>query len=462
MEPCDFLPLDEQPLLDTDENWILLKLSEAGFTRLYSAIRLGAEIFDPEKSYEIELDFLQGVMCMQLCDVIASQCLTEPGFVTTLIDTLLPYGVGSNGSGSDVQITSINASDISALGGSCTDAEAYGNCYAIVGQLHTISTDFLEGIETLTNDLEKAEALISAVPIFGNFISSALAWIDKYISDIEENYAAAFNVNTHEDIACTLFCSVMGTCEITVEDVRNAYRQYLDGFLPPALGVGLDEWVDWFVTLTLATDDIIVAAMHLSIMEIMVRGSRWLGSTFRSLEIATALALPVNPPASCVCSDEWCYIFDLTTSNGSFVANVPNRNDQGEWISGTGWSCEWGTFSPPNGFGNDARCYIRRTGITATSFNVIDVKYTSFNGGGSRGLTVSLYYLGGSVFSDTVVWTENVTDQIYQVTPNGITADEIRVTVTSNLGSNPSPDFFHMTEFVMNGEGSNPFGVDNC
>lgn len=469
--PCGSVSVFDQMQLSENDNYITLKLSSQQFTDIYSALQIGARINEPQNYQNILLYFLQGVMCpMNLCDAIELNCMTDADFMSALVAALLPYGIGGNGSGNDTPLDSENTSDISGLSAGCTASDEYGVCYELVAKMDTIATDFFEIVETITNPGEYAATLSDNIPIFqivGGSVVETAAWLQDTIAEI---YAAAFNASSHEDMACALYCEIKGTCDITLENIRDAYRSFLGGLSIPSPATDWVTFTLWMAGITTGlTDNVTVSLMHLFIAEVMVRGSRFLGAVTRSLEIAAQYAVPLLPPASCGCAGEWCWTADFTSTNGGFTTSVPNRN-QGEYVGSTGWQCEYGVPDPnPDAVGNDARCYIQLDFDDGeATVGLVDIHYdsTDWTGGSSRNFTVRLMDNGGTTPVDTISdpnYPKVASNELIQVDFGGQTGDAIRIQITQDANGNPGSDLVTMIDFTMSGDGDNPMtGGDNC
>lgn len=142
----------------------------------------------------------------------------------------------------------------------------------------------------------------------------------------------------------------------------------------------------------------------------------------------------------CPCSDEWCWNFDFTADNGSWV-NVPGTS-YGVYSSGVGWV---GTK-----VGTVYTAYLRRLFDT----RVLTKAYITVNcpGGITPGANVVLFNGASTVLlnsnlllgNHTYVWEGEATSGELRVNPNDTTVN------------------FQMTSITLWGRGENPFGEDNC
>lgn len=314
-EPCTPLPVEDQPALDAVEtNWLILRLTLSQFTDLYSSIRIGAEIFDPERAFEIEINFLQVVMCAQICEAIADECFADAEWIQQLIDSLIAGGLGGAGTGTSEPIGAIDAENIGGLAPGCNEAEKYGVAFEIANMINTVATDGFEAIETATNDAELLATILSSIPII-NTIFGIAAETAVWLQDtVGENYAAAWNLSTHENMACAIYCE-FDDCTLTMLDIRDAYRGVVSTLIPPSITSSFLDFVNWLITHTSGlSNNEIVGLVHLLICEVFVRGASWFGNVYRYIEIASQISAPISVP-DCGCGTPACYFFGTSPQN---------------------------------------------------------------------------------------------------------------------------------------------------
>jgi len=89
----------------------------------------------------------------------------------------------------------------------------------LVDYSNTMITDTLEQVETATNNVELAQ-VITSLPILDELGADAIAgYIEVLLDGIAENYAAEFDLAYRNGLACDIFCSAKGDCEITIDKV---------------------------------------------------------------------------------------------------------------------------------------------------------------------------------------------------------------------------------------------------
>jgi len=320
------------------------------------------------------------MMCMGICDDIVSGCLDNPEFNADIFDALLPLGVGAGGGGSPTQIDEIDDTEIGSLSEGCTDAERYGVAYSIAEMLNVISRDFFQIMELSTNAIEAGARLLDAIPVFGGYLSQIVDTIDWILEYADEAYNAGWTSITHEQVACEIFC-LYDDCELTISTLRQAYRNIVLDLEPPLPTSVFIDFINWMTPLVVSITPLqIVGIVHLFVLEVMVRGSSFLGSSYRVLQVAGALAGTLPPPAECLCGDEWCLEYDYTIDDYGFVLAQNDANRGGTWNTGVGWQLHSNTGFQVN-LGHNI----------ATPYQIIrfeiDINVTALPGSGNIGLS---------------------------------------------------------------------------
>jgi len=91
----------------------------------------------------------------------------------------------------------------------------------LVDYSNTMITDTLEQVETATNNIELAQ-VITSLPILDELGADAIAgYIELLLDGVAENYAAEFDLAYRNTLACEIFCSAQGDCEITIQKVYD-------------------------------------------------------------------------------------------------------------------------------------------------------------------------------------------------------------------------------------------------
>lgn len=148
---------------------------------------------------------------------------------------------------------------------------AMGLARAIVVEINQCVEDFFELIEYATNAAEGAAMAAEQVPLFGNAVSGAIEFIDWVLETMQENYQAAYNQATEDELACMIFCHIIdGDCTLSINDLISLYESKGTITVPPpddieavlTFAIGLHE------TATIAA----VAAFHYQILRLISWG----------------------------------------------------------------------------------------------------------------------------------------------------------------------------------------------
>lgn len=294
----------------------------------------------PQETINFTVGWYQQIaedMCMGICDDIVAGCLTNPNFIEEIVDGLLPTGIGAGGGGSNTPIDAIGQYDISGLGSACTDEERYGVCFSIVNQLNILARDLFQAVELGTNAIEQASTLLNAIPVFGGLLSAIVETVDWIIEFMDEAYNANFTLTTHEEVACAIYCE-MGDCSLTIDDIRQALRNILSTYDPPLENVIFVDFISWMTPLVVSLTPLhVVAMVHLFVVEVLVRGSSFIGSDYRVLEIAGALSSSLAPPEGCDCPNTWIYEWDFEVNNGQSDGWLPTATG-GAYTASVGYT----------------------------------------------------------------------------------------------------------------------------
>jgi hypothetical protein len=157
---------------------------------------------------------------------------------------------------------------------------------------------------------------------------------------------------------------------------------------------------------------------------------------------------------SCPTCGTWCYEFDLTLSDGGWVAvdgsNVPNTA-YGSWVSGVGWQSVNQTFGADH-----SRLWLLKTGIPIPASGCTVELFYYVNSNSLNGFHEFDSYLSGSP-----VQTNNLSATMPDM--------DITLTIPQFDSANffieqdsHTSDAFLFTKIIFRGVGPNPFGADNC
>lgn len=295
---------------DPDAEYIIaMRLTAAQWTQIFDAIWQGAPLLFQDDYQQVVYNFVKGVECNVICDYIIQNCMSNQTFLNAISGAMANNGSLQSSAGAQVPTSENLSTVLFTLPEACDDSDRYGVCYAMVDLMDTAATDMLDILVGLTQAVDIAQELAKAIPIAGQFISTALQIADLYINLLQAQYAASYNTATHEEIACLILCEMDGACELTMDHVLAGYREAIIGDLPdlPSDASAWDEIAQYLQTVLGAFADLVVVGVyHWLILMVMVRGSKWVQSTSRLMTIALGLYSPIAPPAECECG-EWVY-----------------------------------------------------------------------------------------------------------------------------------------------------------
>lgn len=180
----------------------------------------------------------------------------------------------------------------------CDDSDKYGLAWAVVDTLNTICMDLLDVAALAADNAELIKSLFSWVPVLGRFWEAAVDFATGLADWAIDTYPAAYTTQAHQDIACAFFCE-MTACELTVDQMRTAFRKLLSTYVPPGAFASIEETMAWFAAVALSGDTMISAALQWMLLEIWSRGSTWLGVSPNILFITASTSIPIDPAELC-------------------------------------------------------------------------------------------------------------------------------------------------------------------
>lgn len=145
------------------------------------------------------------------------------------------------------------------------------------------------------------------------------------------------------------------------------------------------------------------------------------------------------------CAPGWCYEFDFTVSDGGFTSSISGN----VWVPGLGWQS--------HNTGTVQQGAISLTFPAAGTFTNVDVTWQ----GPPRGSqTMAFELLDGA----TNVWNPFLPNEDHPVpitvgfSDSPVTADNIVIVMNSQSTTPP----VYLTALLFEGQGTNPFGANNC
>lgn len=108
----------------------------------------------------------------------------------------------------------------------CSQDDLYGQIVAIVDFVQEVANDIVETVSGAANDQLAIARLVDVLPILGDLpVIDDLGEIAQWITDAGPlSYAAGWTVTTRQDIICAMWESSCQDCNLTTEDIVQAYR----------------------------------------------------------------------------------------------------------------------------------------------------------------------------------------------------------------------------------------------
>jgi len=447
--------------LDNAYNYIALELTAEQWVILYSCILTGGDLVYPENSHEVAWWWLKGVECaMEFC-IKVLECFNDPSFVNSMVEKLGQQGVTLGGEGTGTTGSPTGSMVAGGLIPETLDCnsptELFGFCMNVVDLLNRMTEDFLQVVETYTNNLELSARIIELFPVFGTYLSQAVATADKWLENIAETYVGAYTLAVQEEIACQLYEIASENCELTLQDVMTAYA---NAIIEPITSIEdfLDA-INTYLELDTLTSLAVVVVAHALPLNILNFGQTFLGYTVRSIPLWLGAYSGYPKPDSC---GGWCYYFDFTTTDGGFTV-ISGRNCQ--WVDGEGWKpLQYTAFG--NRYNNVS---IEKT-FTGSNITGVLMVYTS-----TVNQNTANTYDQFSIMIDTTEIANVAELAITHALPyplswegseNGINRFVAQVNGGSKTGtgafSGGNAGDCTLISITFFGTGTNPFGVSNC
>jgi len=295
----DYNPI-EFPDQDT-EIQLVLSISLAQFTKLYSSIVKGAILSYPDEYEQVAWSFLKAFeMPYDICQIIAD-CIDNPdsptrqairNFVTG--DTVINQHI-QNISRGGLPMPEIELPMPIVSG--CDPDETWAGIGGLVDQMHANNIDFLELFELDTNKLERVNSLVSAIPRLGDLpFDELIGFVDQLFDNIAEGYLGQWTTEVENEIKCDFFCATMNdpACAISFEWMYNYFRDRISGTftIESALEIVIEFLAEGTFTGTLIID-----FMMMFQIQIVRSASSYLGIDAGSLQIAAQVGALVPSSA---------------------------------------------------------------------------------------------------------------------------------------------------------------------
>lgn len=148
---------------------------------------------------------------------------------------------------------------------------AMGLARAIVRELHESAEDFFEAIEYATNTTEAIAMATAQAPIVGKAVSGAFEFVDWVLETMKETYTSSYNQTTEDELSCLIFCHIMDTCSLSIDDLISIYENAGSITVPPIDDI--EAVMTFAIELSLSSSLITVSIFHYQILRLISWGS---------------------------------------------------------------------------------------------------------------------------------------------------------------------------------------------
>lgn len=323
-------------------NWYVLCLTGQEMIDLQSVINIGAPIMLPDTYMDIVQKYTQLAQfpneipedtCMDLCqlilDCIEQEASLQQAIATYSLASPIPQNQPEQQTGLDAEL--INNPP------ACDEDIVFGMTTGYTDLMNIISEDILEIAVAATSPAGRIGDIIEAIPVIGEApLDDIFQFVESFMVDMNDAYAAAYTSQIRDDIRCDLFCLAIDDCNLTLEQARDYFFDKLaetislnvwNGFLDDLIGISYSG---------IST----VWAMHLLITQTIIFGGELIGYDTSRL-IATIQSLFNDPDSDWVglCDDcTWDCVTDFADVDGNFTLPIVFEGvSAGVWVTTVGW-----------------------------------------------------------------------------------------------------------------------------
>jgi len=206
---------------DPDERVdIILNVSLNEYVALASSVNVGRDIAYNEDSLKVWYIWLRAYQMLDMCARVLS-CMMNDADIQAYLTGLIGSQTGNTpGYGLSQAQMAQNLSNTT----DCDLDELWGSCLYTVQILDRLNKDFLEQVEALTNNQEMLEYIVGAIPILETLpIDEFIGIADKVREFVAEFYAAGYDVDFEQEMACDIFCLARQNSCVLNMDVLVGY-----------------------------------------------------------------------------------------------------------------------------------------------------------------------------------------------------------------------------------------------
>lgn len=270
---------------------LAIKLSQAQYIKILSALSVGAYIVSNDEAMEtIELFLQLTAGTMDFCDVIAD-CIGNSAAVQAALSNYTTQQGGSAGAGTPDSVSpDANDNNLLPPGYTCDNDHLFGMSMEVVGMVHENTLELLQEIQSNAGQwLDLVNSLLDNIPVVEllGISTEVISWAS---ASFVQDYESAWNTTTQQDIACELFCRIKDDCNLSWDDVWDTYLD-VSLITPPALDT-FEGWWDVIENAVFGSDKARVAGvgmLGLAAMRFGGRFAKWVAG-IRTMKETIALA----------------------------------------------------------------------------------------------------------------------------------------------------------------------------
>jgi len=341
--------------------------TQAEYTRILSALCVGAELAFPYQAQQIYYDFLKllngGSMscddvadCIETSEEVQNAITTNYNIMLQILMANANSGTGDTPAIDSETSTIYNTPFASGTVGTVSQPiKELENCNlnalwagirdGIVARLDDNARSMLEFLVTKADLAERATALIGAIPIFGSMAQAVLDQMVEAAPDMLNLFDSYSSIENMDTIACEIFGQVCAECRYpTMEEVYTYYALFGITGMNDLDNIVISAATDLLFG---STETIALTFYHTMIsyqLFILLLGAKFHGATGSSaiVRMASLGEDSANDNWTILCDtcneDYQLWTWDFTTQGiGEFYPDTAQNTSKAIFVPGVGW-----------------------------------------------------------------------------------------------------------------------------
>lgn len=257
----------------TTPTTVTVQWTQEQYTRILSALLVGAELTYPYQSQQIAYDFLMltngGSMS---CDDIADCIESSQAVLDAILQQLTANGFTQNNYTSAPSAPYLTpaqtAENLLPATYSCSDAQIMATAKALTIAFDRAVTDILDEIELLTDPAELLAILgdnvefVSYLTTFGEVAT----WMQDTFASV---YNASYDAIVEQNIACLIYCAAIVDCEITLDMLISVMVDGMGAIEPPPDPDDVQALFEWLIGIDTSVGEAVVCAFFWFVLQTM-------------------------------------------------------------------------------------------------------------------------------------------------------------------------------------------------